>query len=43
MRDKWEDNINIDAREIGCEGENWIELAQSRVQWWSFACMIMDP
>jgi len=31
-RCRWEDNINIDLREIGIDGANWIRLAQDRVQ-----------
>jgi hypothetical protein len=27
---KWEDNINMDHREIGLEGESWIHVAQDR-------------
>jgi hypothetical protein len=27
------DNIKIDLREIGCDGVNWIDLAQERDQW----------
>jgi hypothetical protein len=26
----WEDNIKIDLQEVGCEGLDWIELAQNR-------------
>jgi hypothetical protein len=36
-RRRWEDNINVDLREIGIDGANWIQLAQDRVQW--RACM----
>jgi hypothetical protein len=32
-RRRWDDNINIDLREIGIDGANWIQLAQDRVQW----------
>jgi hypothetical protein len=32
-RRRWEDNIKTDLREIGINGENWIQLAQDRVQW----------
>jgi hypothetical protein len=32
---RWEDNIKMDLREIGIDGENWIQLAQDRVQWWA--------
>jgi hypothetical protein len=28
----WEDNINMDLRETGIDGSNWIRLAQDRVQ-----------
>jgi hypothetical protein len=27
------DNIKMDLREIGCNGVDWIEMAQDRVQW----------
>jgi hypothetical protein len=27
-RHRWEDNIKLDLREIGMDGENWIQLAQ---------------
>ena len=30
---KWDDNIKIDLRELGCEGMDWIELAQDRDSW----------
>jgi hypothetical protein len=29
---RWEDNITIDLRETGIDGENWIRLAQNKVQ-----------
>jgi hypothetical protein len=29
-RRRWECNINIDLQEVGCEGMDWIELAQDR-------------
>jgi len=29
-RRRWEDNIKMDLREVGCEGMDWIELAQDR-------------
>jgi hypothetical protein len=31
-RRRWEDNITIDLREIGIDGENWIGLAQDTIQ-----------
>jgi hypothetical protein len=31
-RRRWEDNIRMDIRKIGCEGVDWIHLAQDRDQ-----------
>jgi hypothetical protein len=41
-RRRWEDNIKLDFREIGIDGTNWIELAQDRVQWRTFANIVMN-
>ena len=30
---KWDDNIKMDLQEMGCEGMDWIELAQDRGRW----------
>jgi hypothetical protein len=35
-RRRWENNVKMDLREIGIDGENWIQLAQDRVQWQAF-------
>jgi hypothetical protein len=32
-RHRWEDNIKMDLQEVGCEGVDWIELAQGRDRW----------
>ena len=32
-RCRWEDNIKMDLHEMGCEGMDWIELAQDRDRW----------
>ena len=29
-RRRWEDNIKMDLQEVGCEGMDWIDLAQDR-------------
>jgi len=29
-RSRWDDNIKMDLQEVGCEGMDWIELAQDR-------------
>jgi hypothetical protein len=36
-RRRWEDNINMDLRETGIDGANWIQVAQDRFQW--LACV----
>jgi len=35
-RRRWEDNINMDLQEVGCEGMEWIDLAQDRDWWQAF-------
>ena len=32
-RRRWEDNIKVDLHEVGCEGMEWIELAQDMDNW----------
>ena len=32
-RRKWENNIKMDLKEVGCGGMDWIELAQDRDRW----------
>jgi hypothetical protein len=30
---RWQDNIKLDLKEIGCEVVEWIKLIQDRVVW----------
>jgi hypothetical protein len=39
---RWEDNIKMDLRDIGIDGENWIRLDQDRVQWRAFVNTVMN-
>ena len=32
-RRRWEDNIKMDLQEVGCEGMDWIDVAQNRDRW----------
>jgi hypothetical protein len=32
-RQRWEESIKTDLNETGCEGEDWIHLAQDMCQW----------
>jgi hypothetical protein len=41
-RRRWEDNINVDLRERGIDGTNWIQLAQDRVHWRDFVNTVMN-
>jgi hypothetical protein len=41
-RRRWEDNINMDLREIGMDGANWIKLDQVSVQWRAFVNTVMN-
>ena len=40
-RRSWEDNIKMDIQEVGCEGVNWIEMAQDRGRWQALMNAIM--
>jgi hypothetical protein len=39
---KGEGDIKMDLRERGIDGENWIQLAQDRVQWGAFVNTVMN-
>jgi hypothetical protein len=41
-RRRWENNINMDLRETGIYGANWIRLAQDRIQWQDFVNTVMN-
>jgi hypothetical protein len=41
-RRRWEDNIKMDLREIGCCGMNWIDLTQVRDQWRASVNTVMN-
>jgi len=41
-RHRWEDNIKTDLQEVGCEGMDWIELAQDRGRWQALVNTVMN-
>ena len=41
-RHRWEDSIKMDLQEVGCEGMEWIELAQDRDRWQTLVNAVMN-
>ena len=41
LRLRWEDNIKMDLQEVGCEGMDWIDLAQDRGRWQALLNAVM--
>ena len=41
-RRRWEDNIKMDLREVGCDPEEWIDLAEDRDQWRVYVRVVMN-
>jgi len=41
-RRRWEDNIRMDLREVGCGCVNWTELAQDRDRWRTLVSAVMN-
>ena len=41
-RRRWKDNIKMNLQEVGCEGRDWIELAQDRGRWRVFGNAVMN-
>ena len=35
-RRRWEDNIKMDLKEVGCDARNWMDLAQDKDQWQAY-------
>jgi len=41
-RRRWEDNITINLREVGCGCVDWMELAQDRDRWLALVSAVMN-
>ena len=41
-RRRWEDNIKMDLREVGCHLGEWIDLAEDRDQWRAYVRAVMS-
>jgi hypothetical protein len=42
LRCRWEGNVEMDIRDIGWGGTVWINLTQSRDQWWASVNAVMN-
>jgi hypothetical protein len=41
-RHRWEDNIRMELREVGCGYVDWMELAQGRDRWRALVSAVMN-
>ena len=39
---RWEDDIKIDFKEVGCDSGEWNDVAQDRVKWGAYVRMVMN-
>jgi hypothetical protein len=42
LRHRWEDNIKIDLQVVGCEGKDWMELAEDKNMWQALVNAVMN-
>ena len=42
QRSRWEDNIKMDFREVGCDSGDRIDLAEDRDQWRAYIRVVMN-
>ena len=41
-RRRWEDNIKMYLKEVGCDSGDWIELAEDTDQWGAYVRAVMN-
>jgi 3-oxoacyl-ACP reductase-like protein len=41
-RCRWDDNIRMDLKEVGCGGMDWSGLSQDRDRWWAIVNAVMN-
>ena len=41
-RRRWENNIKMDLREVGCDPADWIDFADDRDQWRAYVRAVMN-
>ena len=42
LRHSWWDSIKMDLQEVGCDGMDWIDVAQDRYRWWALLNVVMN-
>jgi exonuclease III len=42
LRHRWEDNIKMDVRGVGCGDMNWMDLAQDMNRWRALVNAVMN-
>ena len=42
-RRRWEVNIEMSLREVGCDPGEWVDLAEDRGQWRAYVRTVMNP
>ena len=41
-RHRWKDNIKTDLQKVGCEGMDWLDVAQEWDRWQAFVNVLMN-
>ena len=41
-RHRWENNIKMELKDVGCDTRKWIDLAEDRDQWRDFIREVMN-
>ena len=41
-KNRWEDNFKMDLQEVGCDGMDWIDMAQDRDRWQALVNAVMN-
>jgi hypothetical protein len=41
-KSRWADNIEMNLREVGWDGVDWIDMAQDRDQWMAFVNTVFN-
>jgi hypothetical protein len=39
---RWEDNTEMDLKEVRWEGVNWINMTQNSDKWWAVVSTVMN-